>query len=112
MFKAISRLAISNTQNTIGHHKKEIQRLCDLGVLQWQADSEWALPTFILPKLDNTMRVDSDIRKLNKRIVRKPFPIPKISTVLQEREGFTYATTLATSYKVFASNLQCFSIEI
>ncbi len=29
--------------------KKEIQRLCDLGVLKWQADSEWALPTFILP---------------------------------------------------------------
>jgi hypothetical protein len=26
--------------------------------------------------------------------VRKPFPIPKISTVLQELEGFTYATAL------------------
>eukprot|EP00804_Cyclotella_cryptica_P002117 CCRYP_006534-RA/>CCRYP_006534-RA protein AED:0.59 eAED:0.48 QI:0/0/0/1/0/0/2/0/122 len=24
----------------------------------------------------------------------KPFPLPKISTVLQELEGFTYATTL------------------
>ena len=74
--------------------KKEIQRLCNLGILQWQTDSKWALPTFILPKLDNTMRVDSDIRKLNKRIVRKPFPIPKISTVLQELENFTYATAL------------------
>ena len=30
--------------------KNEIQRLCDLGVLKWQADSEWALPTFIIPK--------------------------------------------------------------
>jgi hypothetical protein len=30
--------------------KKEIQRLCDLGVLKWQADSEWASPTFIIPK--------------------------------------------------------------
>ena len=27
-------------------------------------------------------------------IFRKPFPIPKISTVLQELEGFTYATAL------------------
>jgi hypothetical protein len=26
--------------------------------------------------------------------MRKPFPIPKISTVLQELEGFTYATAL------------------
>ena len=45
--------------------KKEIQRLCDLGVLQWQADSEWALPTFIIPKKDNTVRVVSDFRGLN-----------------------------------------------
>ena len=26
--------------------------------------------------------------------MQKPFPLPKISTVLQELEGFTYATTL------------------
>ena len=30
--------------------KKEIQRLCNLVVLKWQADSEWASPTFIVPK--------------------------------------------------------------
>jgi hypothetical protein len=52
------------------------------------------LPTFIIPKKDNTVRVVSDFREVNKRIVRKPFPIPKISTVLQELEGFTYATAL------------------
>ena len=45
-------------------------------------------------KKDNTVRVVSDFREVNKRIVRKPFPIPKISTVLQELEGFTYATAL------------------
>ena len=73
--------------------KKEIQRLCNLGVLR-QADSEWALPIFIIPKKDNTMRVLSDFNEINKRIVRKPFPIPQISTVLQELEGFTYATAL------------------
>ena len=36
----------------------------------------------------------SDFREVNKRLVRKPFPIPKISTVLQELEGFTFATAL------------------
>ncbi len=40
------------------------------------------------------MRTISDFRELNKCIVRKPFPIPKISTILQELEGFTYATAL------------------
>ena len=36
----------------------------------------------------------TDLREVNKRLFRKPFPIPKISTVLQELKGFTYATTL------------------
>ncbi len=34
----------------------------------------------------------SDFRELNKCILRKPYPIPKISTILQELEGLTYAT--------------------
>jgi hypothetical protein len=32
--------------------------------------------------------------EVNKRLVRKPFPIPKISTVLQELEGFTFVIAL------------------
>jgi hypothetical protein len=31
---------------------------------------------------------------INKRLVRKPFLTPKISMVLQELEGFTFATAL------------------
>jgi hypothetical protein len=40
------------------------------------------------------VRTISDFRELNKCIVRKPYPIPKISTTLQKLEGFTYATIL------------------
>jgi hypothetical protein len=36
----------------------------------------------------------SNFWEVNKRLVRKPFLIPKISTVLQESEGFTFATAL------------------
>jgi hypothetical protein len=73
---------------------KEIKRLFDNGVLEWQPSSRWASPTFIIPKKDSTVHTISDFRELNKRIVRKPYPIPKISTILQELEGFTYATAL------------------
>ncbi len=52
------------------------------------------IPTFIIPKKDSTIRTISDFRELNKCIVRKPYPIPKISKILQELEGFTYATAL------------------
>jgi hypothetical protein len=52
------------------------------------------LPSFIVPKKDKTIRLLSDFWEVDKRLVRTPFPIPKISTVLQEVEGFSYATAL------------------
>jgi hypothetical protein len=73
---------------------KKIDCLILIGVLKWQPSSKWVLPSFIIPKKDYTVCTISDFRELNKQIVRKPYPIPKISTTLQELEGFTYATTL------------------
>ena len=52
--------------------------------------SEWAVPTFIIPKKDGTVRFISDFRELNKRIKRKPYPIPKIQDLMQKIEGFQY----------------------
>ncbi len=74
--------------------KKEVERLCQLGVLERQPASEWASPSFVIPKKDKTVCFLSDFWEVNKRLTRKPFPIPKISTVLQEIEGFSYATAL------------------
>jgi hypothetical protein len=73
---------------------KEIKRLCNIGVLEWQPSVQWVSPTFIIPKKDSIVRTISNFRELNKRKVRKPYPIPKISTILQELEGFAYATAL------------------
>ncbi len=73
---------------------KEIQRLCDLGVLAWQPSSDWATPLFIQPKKNKTVRFLTDFWEVSKRLGRKHFPIPKIITVLQELEGFTYAMAL------------------
>jgi hypothetical protein len=71
-----------------------VERLWELGVLERQPASEWALPSFIIPKKDKTLCFLSNFWEVNKRLVRKPFPIPKISTVLQELEGFTFATAV------------------
>jgi hypothetical protein len=73
---------------------KEVERLCKLGGLERHPASEWALSSFIIPKKDKTVCFLNDFQKVNKRLVRKPFPIPKISTVLQEIEGFSFATAL------------------
>ena len=35
--------------------KKELDRLCDVGVLEPKTDSKWGSPTFIIPKKDNSV---------------------------------------------------------
>jgi len=72
----------------------EVDRLVKEGVLKEINRSEWAAPTFIIPKKDGTVRFISDFRELNKRIKRKPFPIPKIQEMLLKLEGFKYGTSL------------------
>jgi hypothetical protein len=91
---------------------KEINRLVLIGVLKKQSSLQWASPTFIIPKKDMTVRTISDFRELNKRIVRGPYPIPKISTTLQELEGFTYATALDLNMGYYTIRLDPMAVEM
>ncbi len=65
-----------------------------MGVPERQTASEWTSPSFIIPKKKNTACFISNFWEVNKRLVRKSFLIPKISTALQELEGFALATAL------------------
>ena len=68
--------------------RKEIERLCREGVLEKDSESQWAAPTFIIPKKEGTVRLVTDFRQLNKALKRKPFPIPNIQDILQKRADF------------------------
>jgi transposase InsO family protein len=74
--------------------REEVERLLALKVLRKINHSEWAAPMFTVMKKDQTLRSIADFRELNKKIKRKPFPIPKIQGMLQRLEGFMYATSL------------------
>jgi hypothetical protein len=84
---------------------KEVERLCKLGVSERQPASEWALQSLIQPKKDRTICFLSDFWEVNERLVRKPFPTPKISTVLQDLEGFTFATALVINMGYYTIRL-------
>jgi hypothetical protein len=62
-----------NAQDTL---IKEVERLCKLGILKQQQASKGALPSFKVPNKNKTECFFSNFWVI-KRLVRKPFPIPK-----------------------------------
>ncbi len=75
--------------------KKEVEHLCKIGVLQKvTGSSAWGFPAFAVPKKNQTIRFVADLRKLNDITQRKPYPIPRILDIMQQFQGFTFATSL------------------
>ncbi len=64
------------------------------GYSSFSPHQTFALQSFIIPKKNQTVHMIGASREVNKRLVSKTFPIPKLSTVLQDVEGFTFATSI------------------
>ena len=56
--------------------------------------SEWAAPSFIIPKKDGQVRFISDFRRLNKQVKRTPYTIPHIEYMINSLSNFNYASAL------------------
>eukprot|EP00957_Ditylum_brightwellii_P013365 1009302-Ditylum_brightwellii.AAC.1 len=56
----------------------EIERLVEFGVLKPNMTSEWAAPTFGIPKKNGEIRIVTDFQKINKSLKRSPHPLPLI----------------------------------
>jgi hypothetical protein len=73
--------------------------LTNIDVFKKAYDSEWAAPTFVHPKKTGDVCAFSltSVRALNACLKRTPFPLPKISDLLQRLCGFCYATAIDLS---------------
>jgi hypothetical protein len=70
--------------------KKELDHLVRICVLASQQESEWALPSFNIPKKDGRVRWISNLRQLNKVIRCKQYPLPIITDILDKRSGYIF----------------------
>jgi hypothetical protein len=86
--------------------KNEIRRLVEIGVITPDVNSPWTSPCFIIPKKDGTVRFLTDFRRLNTQLERCPYPIPKISTLLQGIPKFFMVSSLDMSMGYYSTVLE------
>ena len=80
--------------------RTEVDQMCQddiLKKLDYNSDSPWAAPSFCQPKKTGDIRFLTDLREINKRIERRPFPLPRIGETLQKLEKFKCATAIDLS---------------
>ena len=94
-------------QNNLDTFEKELNHLNDETILEevWEP-TEWASPTFIVPKKDGRVRWLTDFRELNKALKRKVHNLPLITDILRRKAGYKYCTKLDLSMMYY-----CFELD-
>jgi hypothetical protein len=92
--------------------KKEINRICDPGVLKPQVALEYQSPSFIIPKKNGTVRVVSDFRVRNSKLQQASYPIPRIEDILISLNGFTYAMSIDLNMGYYAITPDIFQSKL
>ena len=82
----------------------ELNHLVEKKVLRRISTSEWAFPTFFIPKKDGRVRWISDFRPLNKLLRRPRYFYPAYQPVCRKEQGFNISPSLIFLWDFIHSN--------
>ncbi|KAL7460230.1 hypothetical protein ACHAXS_000693, partial [Conticribra weissflogii] len=86
--------------------------MVEIGILEPCGASEWASPAFIIPKKDGCVQQITHRRSLNKAIIRKQYPLPIITDMLDCISGYKFFTKLDISMQYYTFELNKLSQEL
>ena len=75
---------------------EEVDKMLSLGVIA-PSQSPWSNPVVMIPKKDGSWRFCLDARKLNDVTVKDSYPLPYISSILDNLKGTRYLTSIDLS---------------
>ena len=56
--------------------------------------SQYGTPVFIISNNEGTVRFITDYRRIDQKLIRKMYPLPRIGETMHQPEGFQYAASL------------------
>ena len=87
--------------------EEEIQEMIKDDILpRKHSGSRWCSPSFPTPKKDNRVRFVTDYRRLNRHVIRRPYPMPKIQEIMQNCRNYSYFTKIDLSMMFY-----CFELD-
>ncbi|CAJ1944709.1 unnamed protein product [Cylindrotheca closterium] len=91
---------------------KELWHLESINILKQCGPTEWATPTFIIPKKDGRVQWISDLCKLNKVLKQKVYPLPLIDEVVSRCADHKFFTKLDLTIMYYSFELDDESKEL
>jgi len=84
---------------------RQIQQMCEVGLVRVNSDCSWNSPVFVVAKKDNTKRMVVDLRKVNALLKPIITLLPKIDELMQQITALK--PTHLSSFDFFKGYYQC-----
>lgn len=85
--------------------KAELDRQVNLGILERVYETQWGMPMICIAKKNGNIRTVDDFRELNKAVLRRVYPLPKILDMIRRHHGWQFITVIDVTAAYYSYKL-------